>query len=297
MPFVNATRSLEDESDWWPSDTNPTIFLIWIGGLFCLLVCPFMANRQMRNLCCRRFIECNWNLDGEDATMSIIPHMSMIRSYPVGDPRHVYTKEEADNQTKTFLLEKLTSFTKKINATDFIDDDVEMGQNGFFPSEQTFDTEDSEGTIVEKDHDKCETLQTLEEKKTTSAKNQSDGTCMIEPIRYLKLPGPGISSRSLDSNFISSKIGLEEKKMRCISAECAICLTSYSVGDQVTWSTLTCNHAFHQECIVGWLMVLGKKANRNDEGNDNNTIMHCRLNNFAMFCPVCRQDFISPKSR
>jgi hypothetical protein len=50
---------------------------------------------------------------------------------------------------------------------------------------------------------------------------------------------------------------------------CAICLEDYEEGDNICWShNRRCNHVFHQECIVEWLV-------RHDA------------------CPVCRQDFLS----
>jgi hypothetical protein len=50
---------------------------------------------------------------------------------------------------------------------------------------------------------------------------------------------------------------------------CVICLEDYEEGDNVCWShNRQCNHVFHQECIVEWLV-------RHDG------------------CPVCRQDFLA----
>ena len=38
---------------------------------------------------------------------------------------------------------------------------------------------------------------------------------------------------------------------------CAICLMSYDVGDTVIWSSnKECTHAFHQDCVVGWLVKM-----------------------------------------
>jgi hypothetical protein len=50
---------------------------------------------------------------------------------------------------------------------------------------------------------------------------------------------------------------------------CTICLEDYKEGDNVCWShNRQCNHVFHQECIVEWLL-------RHDG------------------CPVCRQDYLA----
>lgn len=51
---------------------------------------------------------------------------------------------------------------------------------------------------------------------------------------------------------------------------CAICLGDYDVGDQVVWSSnQECPHAFHQECIIDWLIKMQP----------------------ATPCPCCRQEF------
>lgn len=60
---------------------------------------------------------------------------------------------------------------------------------------------------------------------------------------------------------------------------CVICLEAFRVGDVVAWSrgttlenaTEMCNHVFHKECIVGWLM--------------HSTEMHD-------FCPSCRAPIV-----
>jgi hypothetical protein len=51
---------------------------------------------------------------------------------------------------------------------------------------------------------------------------------------------------------------------------CAICLTSYEEGDTVIWSSnQACAHAFHQDCVVGWLVKMQPETP----------------------CPCCRQEF------
>ena len=60
---------------------------------------------------------------------------------------------------------------------------------------------------------------------------------------------------------------------------CVICLEAFRVGDVVAWSrgttlesaTEMCNHVFHKECIIGWLM--------------HSTEMHD-------FCPSCRAPIV-----
>jgi hypothetical protein len=53
---------------------------------------------------------------------------------------------------------------------------------------------------------------------------------------------------------------------------CAICLMSYEVDDTVVWSSNDkCAHAFHEECVVGWLIKQQPDTP----------------------CPCCRQEFIT----
>ena len=57
---------------------------------------------------------------------------------------------------------------------------------------------------------------------------------------------------------------------REVPNNCAICLSSYEIGDKVVWSSNErCNHAFHEDCVVEWLIKM-------QEGTP---------------CPCCRQEF------
>jgi hypothetical protein len=57
---------------------------------------------------------------------------------------------------------------------------------------------------------------------------------------------------------------------------CAICLTSYSCGDAVVWSSNPkCIHCFHESCILSWLLR--------------------RQNRRIRPCPCCRQGFMENK--
>jgi hypothetical protein len=51
---------------------------------------------------------------------------------------------------------------------------------------------------------------------------------------------------------------------------CAICLCAYEAGESIVWSsTKKCPHAFHEECVVEWLVKM-------KDGTP---------------CPCCRQEF------
>ena len=79
-----------------------------------------------------------------------------------------------------------------------------------------------------------------------------------------------VSSSSLDS-FLSTS-GCQQ---RVIPNQCAICLCDYAKGDIAVFSSNTlCQHAFHRDCIVEWLVKM-------QEGTP---------------CPCCRQTFVDLKN-
>mmetsp|Transcript_10606 Transcript_10606/g.19337 ORF Transcript_10606/g.19337 Transcript_10606/m.19337 type:complete len:251 (+) Transcript_10606:591-1343(+) len=63
---------------------------------------------------------------------------------------------------------------------------------------------------------------------------------------------------------------------RSIPNCCAVCLSSYEVDDNVVWScNPMCQHAFHQECVLEWLIKM-------QDGTP---------------CPCCRQEFTDLESQ
>jgi hypothetical protein len=55
---------------------------------------------------------------------------------------------------------------------------------------------------------------------------------------------------------------------RSVDAHCAICFSNYKCGEKIVWSGLQCQHAFHYDCMLPWL-IKGKKR-----------------------CPICRDWFV-----
>ena len=64
-----------------------------------------------------------------------------------------------------------------------------------------------------------------------------------------------------------------QQKSRIVPIKCPICLSTYQVGEFVTWSPNSdCCHVFHTECIITWLLKR--------DGTE---------------CPCCRRDYV-PRS-
>lgn len=310
MTIREMNLSEQANDNFWVADP---IFLtvIWIGIMFLLIICPFVATRERRSLCYRRIVERSWNIDGV-RTPSIIPSVNIVvRSYPVGDPRHRFTKEEAKEETKKFILEQLEPFTKTLHASDFIKEngkDVETGSIKYslvrdLSSEHlTNSTNDSSMHSVDEINKPSTVLATsgkevdeevIEKGEATSSLTERNVQDSIDTEKQglLRLPGPGISFQNATGCSNCKKSALQGVEGRSVNAECSICLTAYSVGDKVSWSALDCHHVFHQECMAEWLMTLGQKSISAAQGH-NNTVIQGGLCNYSMYCPVCRQDFI-----
>jgi hypothetical protein len=67
---------------------------------------------------------------------------------------------------------------------------------------------------------------------------------------------------------------------RAVPNVCAICLEVYKPNETVIWSSnIDCSHAFHQDCILDYLMV-----------------KEIKVKETVSPCPCCRQDFMSLSS-
>jgi len=72
---------------------------------------------------------------------------------------------------------------------------------------------------------------------------------------------------------------------------CAICMDPFCVCDRICWSSnVGCPHAFHEKCVVDWLLVLGRRRRVRmlQAGSD----CCVDLTDYDMLCPCCRQDFV-----
>ena len=119
----------------------------------------------------------------------------------------------------------------------------------------------------------------LEEPKSVSDENQRDDLDDVD----IEL-GESSCDDDMDNNsmmeqdtMMNTCLALPAARGGChvvVDAHCAICLGEYQAGDEVVWSGLQCQHAFHKDCILPWI-IQGR-----------------------IHCPMCREKFVphAPKN-
>ena len=79
------------------------------------------------------------------------------------------------------------------------------------------------------------------------------------------------SSTQIENSAADRNNAFEEEELKSVPNNCAICLSEYVSGDTIVTSCdPMCPHAFHQECIVEWLVKMQVGAP----------------------CPCCRRTFV-----
>lgn len=94
---------------------------------------------------------------------------------------------------------------------------------------------------------------------------------------------------------ISSKNDTAEAQPECkrrdVSIFCAICLDGYEPSERVCYSSNSdCPHVYHEDCIVQWLLSLGRTKCKMQKFSE--CPNEAQLLNYTLECPSCRQAFI-----
>ena len=114
---------------------------------------------------------------------------------------------------------------------------------------------------------------------------QSDS--MMENAYRVRLPVPGSGTEGGEAEGEGGGGGGTTRE---VPNGCAVCMDPFGIGDRICWSSNAgCPHAFHEKCLINWLLVLGRRRRMRmlqtvSEGVD--------LTDYDMLCPCCRQDFV-----
>jgi len=102
----------------------------------------------------------------------------------------------------------------------------------------------------------------------------------------------GVSCTNDLAGEVNNPVNEVVSKKRAVLIFCAICLAKYEISDRVFWSSNSeCSHVFHEDCMLKWLVALGRKRSKRKCFSENPS--EKKLLDFDLTCPCCRQDFIS----
>jgi len=82
------------------------------------------------------------------------------------------------------------------------------------------------------------------------------------------------------------------QRRRQVPIFCSICLSEFDLHQQICWSSNPeCTHAFHSDCMIQWLVALGRKHSTTKRFTSNPTERQL-VEHYELQCPCCRQEFV-----
>ena len=143
------------------------------------------------------------------------------------------------------------------------DIDVELGIPVFVPDENDMNSSEDEIDIFQSD-------------------------IIMETAYRVRLPVPG--GGTLQPNEEAEGEGGGVEATREVPNGCAVCMDPFGIADRICWSSNAgCPHAFHEKCLVNWLLVLGRRRRMRMLQTPSEDV---DLTDYDMLCPCCRQDFV-----
>jgi len=138
--------------------------------------------------------------------------------------------------------------------------DEECGQEKEFRNDHVASLSMTDGTLSP-----CQTMPL----EYHSFEADSEDLEVSKPVKASMRRGSSASIKS-QSTAVSPKILGDRGVIPDNSTSCAICFNDYEEGDIVSWSKHpSCRHAFHQHCLLPWLM-------------SHDTCPNCRWNYFTV---------------
>jgi hypothetical protein len=106
---------------------------------------------------------------------------------------------------------------------------------------------------------------------------------------------------SSSSSFSSSDLQAKQQRdhehhhhhhYRQVPIFCSICLSEYELSQSICWSNNhQCTHVFHTECMIQWLVTLGRKQSLNKRFTRYPKDIDL-VGFYELQCPCSRQEFV-----
>ena len=117
---------------------------------------------------------------------------------------------------------------------------------------------------------------------------------------HISIPLPGhdvtgevcVEVKEEEQSTSATKQPIQESRVAPIF--CAVCLAKYEPSERVCWaSNSECSHVFHEQCILQWLVSLGRRKTMGQQFDKNSS--EEELMKYQPECPCCRQYFVDVK--
>ena len=84
----------------------------------------------------------------------------------------------------------------------------------------------------------------------------------------------------------------QQQQCRQVPIFCSVCLSEFHLSQNICWSSNTaCTHVFHSECMIQWLVALGRKHSSRKRFTLYPTERQL-VGYYELQCPCCRQEFV-----
>eukprot|EP00550_Attheya_septentrionalis_P004827 CAMPEP_0198298402 /NCGR_PEP_ID=MMETSP1449-20131203/40858_1 /TAXON_ID=420275 /ORGANISM="Attheya septentrionalis, Strain CCMP2084" /LENGTH=312 /DNA_ID=CAMNT_0043999661 /DNA_START=41 /DNA_END=979 /DNA_ORIENTATION=- len=273
------------------------IIFIWIGALILFLVAPFCWTRQRRELCKRRVRARTWNVEIEEGEFEPEWFRLAVERYNAsranassnGETTSPLSPEEREEIRLMYLFRQFSGFTKTLKTEDFhtvVDASDILTLQESSRQEDTRDLESGGNGCVAH-------VVTSNESSSEEADEENINPYMDDSNKYISLPAAGVNV-SVISEGDNDAVSNEDQ--RDVPIGCAVCLCEFEPSVRVTWSSNSqCPHVFHEDCIMNWMLTVGRKKKRRRRGEPEDPPAHTEKDvvNFPMLCPCCRQNFVS----
>jgi RING-like zinc finger len=192
----------------------------------------------------------------------------MEQNNPDGTRR--LSPEEEEEIQQLYLLERLGKYSTPVKAGDI---KVKSGP-----------TDPTAGYLTAVQSDNDDGFDEEAESSHNGEVTRAELSLVHDSNTFVRVPCAGQS------------IEYEDMSSRDVPNGCAICLSEFEVGDRITWaSNRNCPHCFHEQCILKWMLAVGKKKRQQRSSNvgpqDDDPVQAAI--NFPKLCPCCRRQFIS----
>lgn len=289
--LCDRLRSYRGEAYDYDSDTTETVSRVRGEGVLYELLSS-TRKREIDSLRCKILnrILCNFSLTLQEEHMLKRGISSTKTNTEKGSNESLCSDESTNASTESEEDET----TESVHTQEDIDEGFKCSSNESWGSDKSTDEstgseeeECTESENAQKDIEEGIGCNSREPPDSDKSTDEADSKEMSE-YTHICIPSSGIG---IDCNSTGCNGNVQSDDKREVPIFCAICLSEYDILDEVCWSSNSkCTHVFHKECVVQWLVALGKRQSKMKRFPRTLNEKHLLDHNFE--CPCCRQEFI-----